>query len=108
MTPRPRFAPRYGAPGYERVGFCLLAAMTPVGLADDYNRRRGRLWVRCHALRTLPSSNEFADETEALRDMLYVVWNARASDHAAHRGLLTAAQWLSNAQREAEAVGLVK
>lgn len=38
-------APRFGAAGYERVGYGLLVAATPPGLASDYNKRRGELWV---------------------------------------------------------------
>jgi hypothetical protein len=57
---------------HEAVGLALLAAH--VKPADEppagYNDRRGRLWVRLQAHRTLPTSKEFEAEWRLLRDML--------------------------------------
>ena len=108
MTASHRFPPRYAAPGYERVGYCLLAAKTPSGLADDYNKRRGELWGRCQSLRSLPSAEAFERETAALRDMLRDVWTAQGSwDETARRSILAAARWLEQAETEAAAAGLL-
>jgi hypothetical protein len=101
--------PRFGAAGYERLGFALLAAATPPRLAPDYNKRRGALWAQCQARRTLPTSEQFAADAGDLRDMLRAVAArpAVAGDEAAMRALVRAARRLDVVEREGTAVGLL-
>ncbi len=68
MRPAPPL--RLAAPGLERVGYWLLKARTPTGMCPAFNERRGALWCRLLARRTLPKPTEFEDEIEALRDLL--------------------------------------
>ena len=67
---------------HQAVGLALMRAH--VKPADDppagYNDRRGRLWVRLQAHRTLPTSKEFENEWRVLRDML-VAAGAEAPGH---------------------------
>lgn len=67
---RPPPPPRFATPGLERVGYWLLAARAPTGIATAFNERRGALWVLLQARRTLPKPTEFEAEVEALRDLL--------------------------------------
>jgi hypothetical protein len=67
---------------HEAVGLALMRAH--VMPADDppagYNHRRGRLWLRLQAHRTLPTSKEFEREWRVLREML-VAAEAQAPGH---------------------------
>ena len=90
---------------HEAVGLALLRAhVTPT---DDppagYNDRRGQLWVRLAAHRTLPTSKEFEAEWRLLRDML-VAAGAEAPGH----GLAPAVTALDGAWGAAIQSGLVK
>jgi hypothetical protein len=67
---RPPPPPRFATPGLERVGYWLLAARAPTGIATAFNERRGALWVLLQARRTVPKPTEFEAEIEALRDLL--------------------------------------
>jgi hypothetical protein len=106
---RPLPPPRLAAAGYERVGYGLLVAATPPGLASDYNKRRGELWGRCQSLRTLPSPDEFERTAEALRDLLRAASaSGRARwDGLARRELVRAARVLDVVEDDARRVGLL-
>lgn len=68
MRPSPPL--RLAVPGLEQVGYWLLKARTPTGVASAFNERRGALWCRLLARRTVPKPVEFEAEIEALRDLL--------------------------------------
>jgi hypothetical protein len=57
---------------HEAVGLSLIEArvMPEHDPPAGYNDRRGRLWVRLLAHRTLPKSKEFEAEWRALHEML--------------------------------------
>ncbi len=104
---RPLPPPRFGAAGWERVGFALLLAATPPGLATDYNERRGQLWGRCQSQRTLPTPDEFEAETRALRDLLRVAAAPRgvSLDGPARQELIRAARCLDAAEQAGAEAG---
>lgn len=68
---------------HEAVGRALLAAHVLPGAKPPagYNDRRGALWARLLAHRTLPKSKEFETEWRALRAML-VQAGAESPGHA--------------------------
>jgi hypothetical protein len=69
-------------PPHDSVGRALLLAHVSPKLEPppSYNDRRGRLWVRLQAHRTLPTSAEFETEWRALRAVL-VTAGAESPDH---------------------------
>jgi hypothetical protein len=64
--------PKCAVSPHEAVGRALLAAhvLPAADPPDGYNDRRGALWARLLANRTLPKSKEFETEWGALRAML--------------------------------------
>lgn len=74
--------PTFAVAPHEAVVLALLRAR--VKPADEpppgYNDRRGRLWVRLAAHRTLPTSKEFEAEWRLLRDTL-IAAGAEAPGH---------------------------
>jgi hypothetical protein len=90
---------------HQAVGLALMRAH--VKPADDpptgYNDRRGRLWVRLQAHRTLPTSKDFEGEWRVLRDMLV----AAGADAAGHR-LAPALDALDHAWGAASQSGLLE
>jgi hypothetical protein len=106
---RPLPPPRYAAAGYERLGYGLLLAATPPGLASEYNKRRGELWGRCQSLRTLPSPSEFEGTAQALRDLLRAAAaSGRAPwDASVRRELVRAARVLDAVEDAARDTGLL-
>jgi hypothetical protein len=90
------WTPRVGAAGYEQVGLALLVAATPPEVGPDYNARRGALWARCQALRTVPTTDEFENELHELRDLLRAVAESRrvVCDEARYAELVRAARRL--------------
>ena len=68
MRPSPPL--RLAVPGLEPVGYWLLKAMTPIGIAPAFNDRRFALWCRLGVRRRVPKAIEFEAEIEALRDLL--------------------------------------
>lgn len=106
---RPLPAPRFAAAGLERVGFALLVAATPPRLAPTYNKRRGELWARVQARRTVPSPDEFEKETRDLRDLLRDAAYAGGvrCDHADMRSLVRAARGLDAVEMAATNAGLL-
>jgi hypothetical protein len=106
---RPTLPPRYGAAGYERVGFALLLAATPPELASDYNKRRGELWGRLQALRTVPRPAEFERLTHVLRDYLRAAAAPRGGHctEAVRHELVRAARRLDLMEEAARDAGLL-
>lgn len=68
MRPSPPL--RLAVPGLEQVGYWLLAARTPTGIAPAFNDRRLALFCRLGVRLKLPKAIEFEAEIEALRDLL--------------------------------------
>jgi hypothetical protein len=68
MRPSPPL--RLAVPGLEEVGYWLLAARTPTGIARAFNERRLALWCRLGVRSRLPKPIEFEAELETLRDLL--------------------------------------
>jgi hypothetical protein len=68
MGPSPPL--RLAVPGLEQVGYWLLKARTPTGIASAFNDRRLALWCRLGIRRKLPTAIEFEAEIEELRDLL--------------------------------------
>jgi hypothetical protein len=68
MRPSPPL--RLAVPGLEQVGYWLLKARMPTGVASAFEESRFALWCRLGVRRRLPTAIEFEAEIEALRDLL--------------------------------------
>jgi hypothetical protein len=98
--------PRLAAPGYEAVGYWLLAARAPAGTAIEYDQAIGELWVMCSSNRTLPAPKKLEQAFGVARQKLDAAY-AGTADMKRRRDLERATWALKRAEEEATEAGLL-
>jgi hypothetical protein len=97
--------PRLATPGYEAVGYWLLAARAQPGTAREYNQAVGELWAMCSCNRTLPAPKKFEQALRVARQKLDAAY-AETTEPPQRKDLERASTALNRAGQEAAEVGL--